>query len=341
MWENALNNNYKNYLNKVRENVLKIYEQNKETNADPPYYTPHGPDHCKAVEGFIHRLIPDYTHEKLLEEERFYLLASAWLHDLGMLRSVAEDVWKGESLTDAEIRKRHHETSEKFIIEQYKRCGIDEADKIFISKLCRYHRRQEDLNTCPESILVHNKEHRLKLLAAYLRLADALHIDSTRTPSSEYAVCLAYDIPAESKFHWIKSRIVGGIGINEKEHLIRVEFNTPDSSQLVKLKVDPAWVKSKIDYIIDLVISDLREELSGVMNVLTRSGITYYLDIQKNEVTVSMDNQTLNDLIGLIVNYDILLAPSASKLLELILLTISNIGGYRLIKNSPPDKVYD
>jgi HD superfamily phosphohydrolase YqeK len=46
------------------------------------------PDHCRAVENLIFKLIPHF--EKLKEEERFCLLASAWLHDIGMLPSVAD-----------------------------------------------------------------------------------------------------------------------------------------------------------------------------------------------------------------------------------------------------------
>jgi len=54
------------------------------------YYTTHGPSHSYAVENLIYKLIPGFIN--LREEERFYLLASAWLHDIGMLRSVANEL---------------------------------------------------------------------------------------------------------------------------------------------------------------------------------------------------------------------------------------------------------
>lgn len=302
-----------------------------------PFYTPHGKEHSEEVENLIHRLIPKEKFLKLKEMERFYLLASAWLHDVGMLRSISKEVW-GKELDPSEIRKRHHITAQQFIINKYNEFGIEEKDKYFLAKLCRFHRKQVDINECDEELLVGNEKYKLRLLAAYLRLADALQIDSSRTPASAYAICLAYDIPSESKLHWIKSKLVAGVNINAENNLITVQFQIPNNDQLRDNNVDPIWVRQKIDSIIKHVMDDLRDELSSVMYILTRSGVSYYLDIEKVETLNYIDKQTLNDLLGLVMNYDILVAPSASKLLEMILVTIANISGYHVKKDETPRK---
>lgn len=336
--EKWLSKKYINYLAAIRKKVEEIKKRDDHRKPSNPYFTPHGPEHCGAVEELIYRLIPGEKFRKLTEKERFYLLASAWLHDLGMFRVVADEVWcsEEEKISDLEIRKRHHITSERYLIENYDVCGVEEADKVFLSKLCRFHRKQEDLNNCPDNLMVGNEKCRLKLLAAYLRLADALQIDSSRVPAPAYAICQAYDIPAESKLHWIKSQLINGIDINAEKRLITIEFKIPEND-LLRQSDDIQWAKQNIDYIVKIVMDDLRDELLSVVNVLTRAGISYYLDITTTEVPVCMNNQMLNDLRELIMNYDILLAPSASKLLKLILVTIANIYGYHIDKD--PKKI--
>lgn len=331
--EDWLSDKYGSYLEKIRESVKKIYEEHTHTTHDLPFYTPHGIKHCEAVEDLLHRLIPEREQfEKLLEKERFYLLASAWLHDLGMLRMIAQEVY-GQDPSSSEIRKKHHITTERFIVEQYTRCGLEEEDKEFLSKLCRYHRRQEDLNECDEKFMVGNEKYRLKLLSAYLRLADALHVGTSRTPTDAYVICLAYDIPSESKLHWIKSRLVNGIDINPKDHSITIEFRIPYREQIEE-NMPLSWdeYKYKIDYILKIVMDDLDDELYSVVNIMTREGPTYYLDIYKKRTNVVMSNQMLNDIRELVINYDIMVAPSASRLLEMILVTITNIAGYHIVK---------
>ncbi|MCU7866437.1 MAG: HD domain-containing protein [Candidatus Thiodiazotropha sp. (ex Lucinoma borealis)] len=336
-WEHWLKNESKNYIIRIRQAVVQLHEENAVKKGDLPFYTPHGPDHCEMVEDLIHRLLPGDSYKNLEEKERFFLLAAAWLHDLGMERIVAWDVWQ-EELSPSEIRKRHHITSAKFITAQYQRCQVEEQDKEFLSQLCRFHRKQEDLAKCPEELMVGQKSYRLRMLAAYLRLADALHVDHSRAPSSAYAICLAYDISTESKLHWVKSKLVSGINIIPDRHLIKIEFKIPCIVQ-GDFEFDIDWLNKKIDYIIGIVLDDIRAELSTVINILTRTGPAYYLDIKEVRAEVFMDDQTINDLFELIMNFNIVGAPSASKLQEMILMTTANIAGYHLKKGRKPKQI--
>jgi len=352
IWEGWLEKEHGECLHKIRENVKKMWAG---ANEKPlAYFTTHGPEHCQAVENLIHKLIPGLLFTELQEEERFYLLASAWLHDLGMIRSIANEINRDvngagsnnwSELSDLEIRDKHHYTTEKYINEFYDKCGLDHKianidhseDKQAIAQISKYHRRREDIDVCPETLPIRFKEYKVQLLAAYLRLADALHIDSSRVPDYAYAICLAYDIPSSIKMHWIKSKLVIGVIIDPELRSITVSFRIPTLEQLKERNVeDQDWIIKKIDYIIKDVINNLRDELKSVMHILAKGGISYYFDIKQEKVSGYIERQLLNDLLSMVINYDILNNPSASSLIAMVLMSIANISGYYLKKDSPP-----
>jgi hypothetical protein len=330
-----LNKYYQKKYNKIRKSVIKIYKISKKTLGELPYFTPHGRKHCQEIVNILHKLIPKEHFSKLSMKERFYLLTSAWLHDLGMLPLVYKEIYNDENPNDHlnDIRKNHHKISEKYIVNNWAKLQISEDDKELLGKLCRFHRRSENINECDKEFIVKNDKIRLRLLGAYLRLADSLDITSSRTFSEAYAICLAYDIPEESKLHWIKSKLVNGIDINLEEHKITIYFKEPilDETEPV---IDNKQASEKLADIIKLVTDDLKEELASIINILTRYGITYFLDIEPKKTKVFVDRQILNDLRELVLNFDIMNNPSATKLLEIILVTISNILGYYFQKSN-------
>lgn len=342
-WVEWLDEDYGQYLEQIRSKVKNLYALEKEKPL--AYYTPHGPTHCLAVENYLHRLIPGkIILTNLKQQERFYLLAAAWLHDLGMLRSIAEQ-YLPRPTSDEEIRQNHHTTSEKFIIDNYDKCGLKYSinsinqfeDREILGKICRWHRKQEDINNVPKTQSIRcGEEYRVQLLAAYLRLADALHIDSSRAPDFAYSICLAYDIPSETKMHWIKSHLVPGVTIDSKQHKITVEFRLPREDQLKDKKVNDEWVMNKINIIIDDVMEHLREELASVMFVLANGGLTYYLEIEKKIVYSYIPDDTLTDILSMVTDYDILTSPSSSTLVEMVLRSVSNMAGYHLNENQNP-----
>ena len=333
--EKWITTKYESDLKKIRESVEKLYEENK--NEDLPFFTPHGVEHCRAVEDLIKKLV---VHKKsngcssiteLSEKERFCLSACAWLHDIGMLPSVFRTIYPTEQKTATIIREKHHITSSKFIVEYYSRCGVDEKDKEVLSLICHFHRRRENINNCDEEFIIGLSDPRsiirTRLLASYLRLADSFHVDISRVPSKEYALCLTYSIPPDNKLHWIRSQIVNGIAINCKEHEITVSFKTQHYGDSGNEKQSKEFF-IKLSNIIKLVLSDLREELASVTNVLLKYGISYFLNIKGIETSVYMTKQMKNDLNEIVLNYDIMEHPSASRLLVMIISTILNLAGY-------------
>jgi hypothetical protein len=335
-----LSGKYAEYFEKVKDAVTKLYKEN--IHEELPYFTPHGIDHCKAVEDLI-RLITLNKDEKvyrdLSEKERFCLSASAWLHDLGMLPSVFKLMNPNITPDPIFIREKHHKTTADFIVENYMRCNIESEDKELLAEMCFYHRIREPISNCKREFIVgFNKEKnriKLRLLAAYLRLADSLHVDISRAPDHDYNICLAYSIPPDSKVHWIKSQVVNGIDIDCDKRLITVSFKEPHPEPSDNEKPTHEF-KEKLNSIIRIVMNSLRAELTSVMNVLLDYNITYFIDIVKSRQPVYMSKQMRNDLNELVLNYDIMEHPSASKLLEMTIETIGNISGYNFHIDEKP-----
>lgn len=226
---------YKQKIIAIREAVTRLWNEHS-NKPQLVNFTPHGPEHSKSVEDIIHRLIPDQeSFNKLTERERFYLLASAWVHDIGMIYGI--EVGDKKDLTPEHIRTIHHKRSEKFITNNYLKICVDPEDAPALSLLAYFH--GENLESCKSIFPVGNNDVvRLSLIAAYLRLADALDISQSRSPSLNYAICLAYNIPMSSKLHWIKSRLISGLEISPKDHRITVYFKTlHDDYQTTQLSI--------------------------------------------------------------------------------------------------------
>jgi len=327
-----LDEEYSNKLRSIRHAVRKLFVS-CESFPQLAGYSPHGPDHMARVEDIIHRLIPGSAVEQLKMLERFYLLASVWVHDVGMLRGLHGDIERDLlEYSDEKIRREHHQRSEKFIVNHFSRLDIDSRDAHALGLLSLYHRRSANLDDCPREFPVNSRIVRLRLLAAYLRLADALDTDQSRSPSSDYAICIAYNIPISSKLHWIKSRLVSGIFIEPRRQRIVVYFKEPHASllpmELRRLKIsekDIPLLKQNLVNLREMVMADLRQELDSVKNTLIRGKITYFLDIEARSTQMVIDDQVFPELLYLADNFELISHPSATRLMYMVLGTMERI----------------
>jgi hypothetical protein len=320
-WKSWLPTKQGNALRRIRAQVHRIHARCKQY-PQPRWFTPHGCSHYRAVEHLIHRLIPGSCHKQLTEWEKFFLLGSAWLHDLGMLNGIFPR--EGE-IAETTIRDEHHLRSQRYIENQPVDCGITESQAQIFGLLAKFHRRRCDIFDCPLSVSIEGGlTVRVRLLAAYLRLADALHADQTRAPSEQYAISLAYDIPNSSKLHWIKSMFVLGTEANPERHVITVYFKHPDLP-LHQSNYSNSSGPSSLDEIYKKVINDLSGELDSVKDVLIDAGVTYYLRIEWKKVCVALDDQLSRD-INTLVEFDRMFEnPSSSALSAMVLATMNGI----------------
>lgn len=250
------------------------------------FFTLHDETHCMGVECALYKLIP--IHKKMIplnasfsgrtpfsSEQWFYLIAAAWLHDVGMAPNILKnDEIKTKSLGSLkDARKKHHERSSQYVRENSKILKLNETEKNNISQLCKYHRRSVDIKLCPAGSTGSN----LPLLAAYLRMADAIHINFERVDEKRFDLFELIGWPEESKFHWMKSKLIEDVIPDPEKLTITINFRFSEDD-----------IKDSV-IIVNMIKAEIESELFTVRNILIRGGISYYLDIETSNTGIPAD----------------------------------------------------
>jgi hypothetical protein len=231
--------------------------------ADSPEYTPHDPDHFARVEDWIRALIPRDRWNDLTLEERKILTWCAWTHDVGMFTSH----YSSKDSSKA-IRDKHVEQSATWVANEWSRLKLDRMEAQVIAEIIRFHSRSKRLKDCPERRACCRSVVRPRLLAAYLRLADALDVAHDRVQEPHRFNLLLRQISDDindTLFHWIKSFIVSGIAVDYEHHEIRVDFvdyKGPNQQHFAKIR----------RYVID----EIEDELDSVEKTLAFGGISSF-----------------------------------------------------------------
>jgi len=236
------------------------------------HYTRHGPDHSERVIDRIGGLL-EVNPSLLNEHERFLLLASAYLHDIGMqYPTYAGLPYKSKySFEELEkVRENHHEAGAKIIYESISNkpalsLGLEQCKDYgnFLATITRYHRKL-DINELRDAAL-HGEKIRLPLLVALLRLGDALDADNERV---NMEILKARDIPVESKRHWWFHYYVQSVFI--ERGIIKLYFRFPEVYRGEKV----------LQAICSGVIDSIKKQFIEVYDILDSYGIRLYRDIR-------------------------------------------------------------
>jgi CheY-like chemotaxis protein len=149
--------------------------------------------------------------DALNSEEIYYLLAACYLHDIGMGLIRKEQDRRKATESDVSIhtiiRRQHHIRSDEHVRQFARELYLNEGESTILGLLCRAHRASERLGQPPyvNQVGVFNRQIRLPLLAAILRVADELDLDYSRAPS---AVRMLWDATGWfdhiARLHWLK-----------------------------------------------------------------------------------------------------------------------------------------
>jgi tetratricopeptide (TPR) repeat protein len=229
-------------------------------------YTDHSITHSERIIKALGKLLEKYG-PSLNDYERFILLASAYLHDIGMQSPVHAGLGKKERYSKDEeqkIRDRHNETSAKMIVDTKLRLGLENCLRIapFVAKVCKYH-RDLDLGELDDTSFAGEKI-RIPLLAGLLRLSDELDADQRRIIME---VLKTKDIPLESKYHWWAHHYVQSVNIENE--IITLYFQFPLKYKGSKLI---GAMKGKIE-------TSVRDQYLKVFDLFERYGLRLYRDI--------------------------------------------------------------
>jgi len=279
--------------------IQGVVENRWNNHTGPPWHTFHNSSHSYRVEEVLYKLIPHKQDNKneLSENEWFYLIASAWLHDIGMIVKDNEDT--------KIVRDKHHLRSVEFITKSGKDLGLVGNDAQIVAELCKYHRKKEDINSCQERI----GNVRLRLLASYLRLVDALHVDSTRIDEAHFKLLLAIGMPWESRFHWLKSKWVPDIIPEPDQFKLRISVYDTASDSLTN------------GLLPQLVEDEISEELESVRDILIRGKISCFLDIEIENIGEPIDKKDSTELEMILSNIKLNELLSASEAVNIIIKT--------------------
>lgn len=233
-----------------------------------PEYTIHNIKHSeKVLEKLDEIVIPDSLKQEMNEYEIFFLIASAYLHDIGMVdlpeliekhKEEFEEFIKKEKLKEPEIsdeetkrmfiREHHHLRSEEYIVEHYKDLGIaDEHQARIIGKICKGHRKEDLSNKEFDSESVYNTATIINepMLSAFLRIADELDLDFERAPLIIYEAFKPKD--AISQEEWEKNLSVSGVARSKEDpSLIKVSATCKSSRVHRALKMFEVKVQDEL-----------------------------------------------------------------------------------------------
>jgi len=267
-WENPVNRFRPSDLNEY-----KVDGGRQKENIIDRYYTDHGSDHSRRIIEHLNRLTEGI---ELRDEEVFLLLCGAWLHDIGMFVGIKE----GESYD--ETRKRHHIRSaewvkkltkpeefqrikgwERLIEEQLTFSFFNVDDElVHIEDLCKGHRGRKHFESLQkEKIMTGGVKIRIRLLVAFLRIADECDIDKRRSPLLIYTLYKGR-IPFTEYSFWEKNLCVESIVPNPEIGVASIIINLHfwedrPNFQLTPMEKNKASIVREIE-------NKLKEELSIV-----------------------------------------------------------------------------
>ncbi len=263
--------NFKTYISNIDLKMQKFWVPTRFH-----HYTDHGYKHSRRIIAYLGALLDDYP-DLLNQKEQFILRASIYLHDVGMqspsharLETKTEYTWE-----DIEtVRKLHHTSSRKMILESIERGAEDEFGlqdcwvyANFIAVAAEYH-------TELDLARLENKDHlgeeiRLPLLAALIRLGDALDLDHRRVNLENLR---RWDIPVESKFHWWAHHYVSSVHIAGGKISVRITF--PEGYQ------DDPVLDPVLDEFKKKIKNSIDKHYNEVYEILWNCGIPLYRGVQ-------------------------------------------------------------
>ena len=244
-----------------------------------PWFTNHNPDHSREIIFILNQLLRPLEGGKafLTNHELFVLLASAYLHDVGMQFLKWEDI-PIEKLTVKEfdeVRKKHAELSSEIILERVAKSidrddfhlpdCIDEEYIAPIAFVCKGHSSEyfaEVMEKFRDSTYTpKGRPFRGELLAALLLIADELDLQCKRVDFKETA---KFDLSVHSQVHWYKHHYVEYVEIsrNAVKITLRYPSNSDDYEPLIKELIETKLVEQ-----IKRVNPYLREGTEGVLRL--------------------------------------------------------------------------
>jgi translation initiation factor 2B subunit (eIF-2B alpha/beta/delta family) len=319
------NNKYINIMVAIEDFCSKKTSEKIPTD----YFTPHDKDHSKAVESIINDLI-DKSKIYLTNIEKFLLFASVWTHDLGMTQEIALDKLRGE-YSRLKAREIHEEISAWFLAndKEFRKIFVDNVipDNLFrawihsINIISKYHRRKHKISECPKiRHLCGDEEINLRLLACLIRLADTLHVDSSRFDKKMYDILQIGNFDMTARFHWLKSYLVSAVSLDIKNQTIFITIDLPE------LKKDDSELRENSEKLKYFISENIFEDLEAVKDTIKEYNYEFYSAIKLEEnFCPGFSEEMEKEVINILRDLNIVSAPNSSNVIQKSLKSIESL----------------
>ena len=270
-----------------------------------PWFTNHDVSHSEEIIHLLGQLLEPIKESSdfLSEHELFILLASAYLHDIGMQCLKVDDITI-ENLTQIEyevIRKRHAQESYHIILKGVARKldrddfhlpHIDEEYLPLIAKISKGHAtgfyKEIIEEFAQEQTYAKNRPIRGRLLTSLLMIGDELDMQGKRVDFTKIA---HYTLSAHSQVHWYKHHYVEFIEMkNGAPHLI---LKFPQNSHAYQELIQE-MIEKKLKEQIEKVKPILRESTSGRLHL--DENLNTEIRIDRTPTTRELPKDALREL---------------------------------------------
>ena len=316
-------------LDDICEHVVSKWDNIK---IDLYPYTPHDYTHSIRVEELLYEFFsPEELNEKLSSEEIFLLLASIWLHDIGMI----PQLFSGEKVPkerekmiecNKKVREKHEERSERYISENKDILRLPEDEANALMEICRHHRfrKYKEFKRLPRERKILGDLVHIPWLIACLRLADAFHIPHrTGIKEKEFRIYIALGLDVISKINWLKSKYAWRVFADKKMFKISIVLKKPPRDKYPK-----NW-DEEMKPLKRMLEIELQNELDAVREILIEGGLPVYLITEcKCEEFRNMSLEDVKELGKLLTDielFDPTMSPNATSVQNAVLKEIDLI----------------
>lgn len=274
-----------------------------------PEFTLHDIRHSNKVLEILEWIIPLQLQNQFNKFELLFLIASCFLHDIGMVNfpELIDDIIK--DATDVQriqkyLRNNHHLRSEAFIVDNYQRLGLnDEHQARIIGRICRGHREMLDNKSLYNNREMYGSQNisiNVPLLAAFLQLADDLDLTFERTP-----VIIFETIKPTNKIslqEWERHLATCGVGLdpeNKSRIIISAKCWKPEIHRA--LKKFELIIQDKLDLLPDYLFqyidfaSILPQRVRVTIDPIGYEAIDFKFRLREKEITTLLMGEKLYD----------------------------------------------
>lgn len=245
-------------LNKIRDFITQFWQDQTQN----PYNLLYNSSHCKAIEMKVYTIfkVPNVFDN---EQERFCLLASAWIYSTGLNSNLKK------TAKLSKLGFKHWENSGRFLDKYKDKLHLDDSELRIIKYICRYYVVFDEYPSENERLY----QSRVKFLTACLSLAILLQYTKIKEQNQDFSIIIPH---SDIAFLWLKNHFISHNKGNET-FVIRDIFQPEEKNYSEKIR--------------SYLNGYFNENLSMIKETLMDNGITH---IRKTYVKLQTKNSNDN-----------------------------------------------